>query len=275
MSYLHRYYPLDDATTASLFDEVSVWSSYFGKILLDNVPLRKGMTVLDVGCGNGFPLLELAQRLDASSRLTGLDVWETALERARWKKERLQLTNVEVLSCDAAKMPFPDKCFDLVVCNLGVNNFDHPEKVMSECYRVLKRPGRICLTTNVEGHFMEFYSAFEASLKEMGKEHLLPKLKAQEQHRGTDETVRDLLEGARFAVLKIIKDRFHMRFVNGTAFLNHFLTVIGFLPGWRTLLEGENEAAIFSHLEKKLNEQADWDGELKLTVPLLYVEAVK
>lgn len=275
MSYLDRHFPLDNPQTVSIFDELSLWSSCFGRHLLDNVPLRKGMTILDVGCGTGFPLIELAQRFGPASRLVGIDPWEAALERAKWKKETYGLSNVELICADASKIPFPDKEFDLVVSNLGINNFEKPAAVLKECYRVLKRNGKICLTTNLEGHFMEFYSAFETTLRELGKEELLPKLKAQEQHRGTDETVRDLLEEARFSVLKIVKDRFYWRYADGSALFRHFLTEVGFLPGWRKILEGEDEAAIFSHLEKKLNEMAEWDGELKMTVPVLYIEAVR
>ncbi len=275
MSYLQRQFPLDDPATSSLFDEVSVWCSRFGHLLLDHVPLEKGMSVLDVGCGTGFPLFELAHRLDPGSKITGIDTWKTALERAQWKKEKFGLNNVELVLADAAKMPFKDKEFSLITINLGINNFENPAKVISECYRVLQRSGKICLTTNLEGHFMEFYTVFENLLREMGREDLLPKLKEQEQHRGNLESVRELLEDARFSVLKMLKDRFVMRFVNGTALFNHFLTVIGFLPGWRSILSPDEEAAVFSQLEKKLNEQADWDGELKLTVPMLYVEAVK
>ena len=275
MSYLEKHFITDNPDTISVFDELSFWSSIFGKLLLDHVPLRKGMRILDLGCGTGFPLFELAHRLDPISKLTGIDTWETAVERANWKKSQYRLPNVEIIRCDAAKMPFHDKEFDLIVSNLGLNNFDNPQAVIRECYRVVKRPGRICLTTNLEGHFMEFYAVFEATLKELGMEHYLPKLKAQEQQRGTDETIRELLEDARFSVLKIIRDKFYMRYIDGTALLRHFLTIVGFLPGWRSVLPLEREAEVFALLEKKLNEQADWDGELKMTVPVLYVEAVK
>ena len=275
MSYLEKHFITDNPDTISVFDELSFWSSIFGKLLLDHVPLRKGMRILDLGCGTGFPLFELAHRLDPISKLTGIDTWETAVERANWKKSQYRLPNVEIIRCDAAKMPFHDKEFDLIVSNLGLNNFDNPQAVIRECYRVVKRPGRICLTTNLEGHFMEFYAVFEATLKELGMEHYLPKLKAQEQQRGTDETIRELLEDARFSVLKIIRDKFYMRYIDGTALLRHFLTIVGFLPGWRSVLPLEREAEVFALLEKKLNEQADWDGELKMSVPVLYVEAVK
>ncbi|MCC6725046.1 MAG: class I SAM-dependent methyltransferase [Saprospiraceae bacterium] len=276
MTFLDKNFPIESPDTVLLFEELSLWSSYFGKLLLDNVPLRKNMTVLDLGCGPGFPLFELANRLDASSQLFGLDPWQAGVERAKWKLDHHQLLpKVEVLLGDATKMPFPDKHFDLITCNLGINNFDEPAAAVRECYRTMKRDGRLCLTTNIEGHFREFYSVFETVLKELGMEDLLPKLKASEQRRGNDETVRDLLEEARFSVVKIIRDKFHLRYATGTAFFNHFLTVIGFLPGFRSIVAKEDELKVFALLEKRLNEQANWDGELKMTVPILYVEAIK
>jgi arsenite methyltransferase len=275
MSYLEKHFSNDNPESYSLLDELSFWSSHFGKILLDNIPLRKGMRILDVGCGAGFPLFEIAQRLNSISKLSGIDTSQAAVKRANWKKEQYGFHNVEVICGDAVSLPFAEKEFDLIVSNLGINNFENPKKVIEECYRTLKRPGRLCLTTNTEGHFREFYSVYETVLKELGKDDLLPVLKAQEQHRGTDESIRELLEDSRFSVVKIIRDRFHMRYLDGTAMLNSFLTVIGFLPGWRSVTPLEAEKEVFEMLEKKLNEQAEWDGELKMTVPILYVEAVK
>ncbi|MBI1224271.1 MAG: methyltransferase domain-containing protein [Bacteroidetes bacterium] len=276
MTFLEKNFPIESPDTVLLLEELSLWSSYFGKMLLEQVPLRKGVSLLDVGCGPGFPLFELANRLDASSQVTGIDPWAAAVERANWKKDHHQLLpSIEIVLGDAAKMPFADQVFDLVTCNLGINNFDEPAQVVQECRRVLKQNGRLCLTTNIEGHFMEFYTVFESTLRELGLEDCLPKLKTHVQHRGTDESIRDLLEEARFSIVKMVRDKFHMRFVSGSAFLNHFLIVIGFLPSWRSLVPPEEEVRVFAYLEKKLNEQADWDGELKMTVPMLYVEAIK
>lgn len=56
--------PLDWQAPAivEIYDEVSLWSAPFGKVLLDNIPMNASWTVVDLGFGTGFPLIELAQQ---------------------------------------------------------------------------------------------------------------------------------------------------------------------------------------------------------------------
>jgi SAM-dependent methyltransferase len=72
----------DDLEFAAAIDELPLWSAPFGMRLLEAVPLDPGAAVLDVGCGTGFPLLELAHRLGPRARLVGLDPWAAVLGRA-------------------------------------------------------------------------------------------------------------------------------------------------------------------------------------------------
>lgn len=275
MEFLSKKYDLDDPEKVTIFDELSLWSSYFTRLLLDNIEMKPNQKILDIGFGLGVPLLELASRLGESCQLTGIDPWEAAGVRAKWKLEQYGLNNVNIVCRGAEDMPFENESFDMVISNLGINNFENPDKILAECYRVLKKGGKIVLTTNLVGHYQEFYIVFEAVLKELKLKHLLSKLKAQEAHRGTIETTREQLENCGFSIPKLIKDRFYFRYLNGSAFLRHPLTVIGFLGGWRSIIEGEDKGLIFSKIEKKLNEKAKWDGELKMTVPMLYLEGVK
>ena len=69
---------------AGVYDELPLWSAMFGLLMLEHLPLR-GRTVLDVGCGTGFPLIELAERLGAGCRVDGIDTWKEALDRAQEK----------------------------------------------------------------------------------------------------------------------------------------------------------------------------------------------
>jgi len=273
--YLSKKFDFNDPDFAQVFDETSLWSAYFGKLLLDNVSLKKNLNVLDVGCGNGFPLFELAHQLGPSANLTGVDIWEPALQRALFKKNFYGLKNVEIIKADASELPFKNNQFDLITSNLGINNFEKPQKSLDECFRVLNPSGEIKITTNTVGHMRLFYSVYEKVLKNIGKSDLIPALKKQEAHRKTVEEILDLFKNSGFQIVKTINDSQTLRYLDGTAFLRHSLTVFGFLGGWRSILKKEDEALVFSTLEEELNEIASEEGELRMNIPMLFINAKK
>jgi ubiquinone/menaquinone biosynthesis C-methylase UbiE len=273
--YLRKNNDYRNPDIASAFDELSLWSSYFGHVLLENIPYRKNINVLDIGCGSGFPLFELAQRLGKTCTLYGVDLWKEAIQRAEYKKTVYGLSNVEIVYADAAHLPFEDNIFSLITCNLGINNMESPSAALKECYRTAKAGCTIALTTNPEGHMQEFYDAYETVLKEINLSHLVPSLEEQRKHRGTLESVKNLLEGAGFSYIKSAEDSFEIRYIDGTSMLNHFLTTLGFLDGWRSFLPEEEHERVFTALEERLNILAEIKGELKMTIPVLYIEAVK
>ena len=252
------------------YDELPLWSAMFGLVLLDEVPLAGARTVLDVGCGSGFPLIEIAERLGPEARVHGIDPWTGGLARAAEKIAARELKNVTLHEGTATAMPFDAGAFDLIVSNLGVNNFDDPLGAMQECRRVLSPGGRIALTTNLQGHMKEVYEVFGAILRRQGPD-AEERLKAHVAHRATVESVKELLAKAGFRVTRVLVDERLMRFRDGTALLNHFFIKLGFLPAWKEVAGGRQ--AVFSELEERLNEAAAAAGELRLTIPLAYVEA--
>ena len=273
--YLSHRNDLDDPALASAFDELSFWSSRFGALLLNNIELRRNLMILDLGCGNGFPSFELANLLGASCHITAMDVWREGLNRARFKQRFHQLPNLTLLEADGAKMPFCDSTFDVIVSNLGINNFADPASVLAESFRVARAGGALYLTTNIKGHFAQFYKVFSDVLREMNKTTYLDRLAANEMHRGTKESLTGQLHDAGFRVNKTIEESFDMRFLDGTALLNHSLTKIGFLDGWRSVVDPIDERAVFQRIEERLNEEAGRSGELRMTVPMLFIEAKK
>lgn len=275
VEYLKRSTDYHDAEIASAFDELSFWSSRFGQLLFRHIELRGHIRILDIGFGTGFPLFELAHTFGRTVSVTGLDIWKEALERARLKRKVYNLPNVSIVYGDGAKQPFEDESFDLIVSNLGINNFAAPSAVMAETFRVARPGAKIVLTTNVRGHYREFYSLYREVLRELDKEQHLSRMDAQEEHRGTRATVCGLLDEAGFEVVKVIEDQFGMRFLDGSAMLRHSLVRFGFLDGWRSIIHPEEEEEVFALLEKRLNEAAGRQGELRMTVPMLYVEGKK
>jgi ubiquinone/menaquinone biosynthesis C-methylase UbiE len=252
------------------YDELPLWSAMFGLLLLDHVPLANMRSVLDVGCGTGFPLIELSERLGPGSHVHGIDPWTAALGRAAEKAASRNTPNVTLHEGSATAMPFADGTFDLIVSNLGVNNFDDRAGAMRECRRVAHRGATIALTTNLQGHMREFYGVFADVLQ--GDDAALSRLQEHIEHRATVSNVRDLLKSSGFGVTRVVEQEAWMRFADGTALLNHHFIKLGFLDAWKKVVPGL-EAETFSRLRERLNDLTRREAELRLTIPMAYVEA--
>ena len=255
--------PLDTEFVETIYDELSFWSSRFGALLLDNLELRRGIRGLDVACGAGFPLLELAHVHGPSSHFTGVDIWKEALERVRRKIAVYGLTNVDVFEADGASMPFDDESFDLITSNLGINNFADPDAVIAECRRVARPGARIAVTTNLTGHMAEFYDVF----RQVVPPELIPAVNDQEAHRSTRTSVEQILIRGGFRISRVVEDEFFLRFADGTAMFRHHLVQF-FLEGWRGVTD---DPTIYAALEAKLNAASP----LRMRVPMLYAEGVR
>lgn len=265
----------DSENFISTFDELPLWSAPFGILMLKHLELKPNLTVLDIGCGTGFPLLELAARMGNSCKLYGIDPWKNAQARSKQKIENYGLSNVELIESSAEKIPFDDNDVDLIVSNLGINNFEKPELVFKECNRVLKPGGKLVLTTNLHGHWKEFYELFVFTLQQLGKNDLIAALRKDEAHRGTIESVSKLFVENNFMVKRHFEESFEMNFLDGTAFLNHHFIKLGWLSTWLTIFPEDQLHEIFSALEKNLNAYAEKSGGLRLTVPMAFMEGEK
>ena len=261
---------------AEIYDETSFWSARFGVFLLDRIPLRAGEHILDVGCGTGFPVLELAQMLGQGARLVGVDVWREALQHAHLRRARLGLDQVEFLLADGVALPFANGCFDRVVSNLGINNFEHPMECLRECRRVTRPGGSLVMTTNVEGHFRELYEVFrEVLVASGGREAELERLDADMRHRGSADSIVRLLESTGWSVAFLADETSSLRYLDGAALLGHSLVQFGFLPAWRAIPDADHVEQVLGRLEERLDEIARRQGHLEMSVPMLYVEATR
>jgi arsenite methyltransferase len=265
----------DNETFINTFDEAPLWSASFGLLLLKHLELKPNQLAVDIGSGAGFPLLELAGRMGSSCKLFGIDTWNNANQRAKQKIKDYNYSNIEIIECSAHKMPFENNSVDLIISNLGINNFDNPSDVFMECNRVLKPKGKLALTTNINGHWKEFYQVFYASLKQIGKSNLIEKLEHEEAHRGNIQSVSELFIQSGFRISKTIEDSFVMKFVDGTAFLNHHFVKLGWLSSWTNLFSKEDLQDIFTVLQNNLNIYSQKNDGLNLTVPMLFIEGEK
>jgi len=121
--------------------------------LMNAVVWRGDETVLDVGCGNGFLLVEAAKRLTTGTA-TGIDIWlensggqSVAVVRQNARLEGVD-DRIEVQNVDARQMPFEDEMFDVIMSSLALHHMgsDAPRaQTVAEMVRVLKPGGTILL----------------------------------------------------------------------------------------------------------------------------------
>jgi hypothetical protein len=64
-------------------------------------------------------------------------------------------------------------------------------------------------------------------------------------------------------------DRFNLSFCDGSAFLNHHFIKMCFLPPWMDVVGRERREALFEILEQRLNEYAEMNRGLKLSIPFV------
>ncbi len=271
--YLNTKIDVDSDGFVATYDEAPLWSARFGFLLLDNLPCRPFRRILDVGFGTGFPLMEIAERFGRGVEVHGIDPWGAAVERTELKLREYGVGNVSLHRGDAAAMPFEDGFFDLIVSNLGINNFSRRDAVLAECRRVLAPSGTLALTTNFEGHMQEFYDVFDSTLADLSMDAPRAPLAEHIAHRSTLERTQELLVNAGFRIARTVEDSFALRFRDGSALLRHHFIRLAFLPAWRDLIPAESRSEFFTALETRLNTLAEKQGCLALTIPMGYVEA--
>jgi demethylmenaquinone methyltransferase/2-methoxy-6-polyprenyl-1,4-benzoquinol methylase len=108
------------------------------------VDLRAGEHVLDVGCGTGHALVDLARSTGPAGFAAGVDQSAGMQHAAR---RRLQKAGVRaaLALADATALPYREANFDAVFMSFVLELFDTPEipTVLAETRRVLRPGGRL------------------------------------------------------------------------------------------------------------------------------------
>ena len=132
---------------AKVYDDFFDWALTPGRRLaVSRLPARPGDRILEVGVGTGLSL-PLYPR---DCEVTGIDISEPMLKKARERLDALGREAVVLRRMDAHDLRFPDASFDHVVAPYVISVVAEPEKVMREIRRVC-RPGGTVLVVN---HFL-------------------------------------------------------------------------------------------------------------------------
>lgn len=109
--------------------------------LADRARLTAGMTALDIGSGAGGPAVTIATHTGAE--VVGVDLSPVRIASAtRHTSACGAMDRVTFVEGDAARLPFPDRSFDVCYSLEAICHIPDKQRVHAEAYRVLKPGGR-------------------------------------------------------------------------------------------------------------------------------------
>src|SRR5262249_5655293 len=132
---------LADFARAEVAELLDLQMSPLGLAAIDALDPQPGESILDIGCGAGQTLLQLANRVGPSGRVIGVDIAPRVLDVARSRTAALD--QVQLIQADAAALALPDEVMDGVYSRFGVMAIEDPVAAFSNFRRMSKRGGRL------------------------------------------------------------------------------------------------------------------------------------
>lgn len=120
----------------------------------EQLPLREGMKVLEVGCGNGQLWSENLNRLPEKLSITLSDISPGMLRSAR-NKLKCKDEIFTFLNADIHEIPLDTESFDIVVANHVLFYAKDRARAISELKRVLKPGGHLVCSAYGKHHMKE------------------------------------------------------------------------------------------------------------------------
>ncbi|MBB3659662.1 phosphatidylethanolamine/phosphatidyl-N-methylethanolamine N-methyltransferase [Rhizobium sp. BK650] len=131
---------------APVYDRVYRGILRDGHRTLARLAAGAGTDILEIGVGTGLMLSYYPRR----SRVTGIDISEHMIAKAREKVARHKLFHVRQLQVmDAHALAFEDRSFDVVCLPFVITLIPEPERALDECARVLRPGGEIILASKL------------------------------------------------------------------------------------------------------------------------------
>lgn len=132
---------IGDQARAELADLIDQQMNPLGLAAMAALAPEEGQTVLDVGCGAGETILQLAERVGSSGRVIGVDIGPRVLAVAR--QRTAHLPQVQLLRESAAELGLPDQSVDGVFSRFGTMFFADPIAAFINLRRMLKPDGKV------------------------------------------------------------------------------------------------------------------------------------
>ncbi|MGE5630928.1 MAG: class I SAM-dependent methyltransferase [Caulobacteraceae bacterium] len=150
--------------------------------ILDDIGLKEGDVMADIGCGIGYFTFPASEIVGESGKVYAMDIFPEMLEEVARKAEEKNSSNVVIVETSEDGLKIPEGSVNLAFISLVLHEIENKDKYLVEVDRVLSDSGRVAV---IEWQKME--SDFGPVL----------------ERRLDQEYVTDLLKGAGFKNITI------------------------------------------------------------------------
>lgn len=123
-------------------------SAQLYQLVFDKLNVSREDDVLEVGCGKGLGCVQLVQARHPRA-VAGVDLFDAQIKRSKLLHADFlqQHPEVQFKTGKAEALPFDDNVFSRIYSVEAAQHFRSISEFLKETYRVLKRNGRLCVTT--------------------------------------------------------------------------------------------------------------------------------
>jgi len=222
---------------------VPIYSSKFGRLLLRLLEIPEKGMLLDVGCGTGYPALEILRKHDGPIRIIAIDKSSAMMDVARKKAGDKGGKKIFFRTENAAeRLSFADEVYDVTYSNLGFMELGTPLENLRELARVTAPGGQVAITLPLSGSWTEFFDIFRDVLTKKDRYEILKDIEAYEEaNLFTPEGVVEMFHQVGIKKVTFETDRFELLFKSAREFF--FAPVIEFGPlrEWKAIINDPEE----------------------------------
>jgi ubiquinone/menaquinone biosynthesis C-methylase UbiE len=107
--------------------------------------LKPGMTVCDLGCGNGFYTLKMAKEVAPDGKVLAVEIQKEMLDLLKRRAEKEKVANYEPVLGTVVDPKLPENALDLILIVDVYHEMDHPVEMLAALRKSLKPTGRMVL----------------------------------------------------------------------------------------------------------------------------------
>ena len=113
--------------------------------MINELKLKSGISVADIGSGNGYHTLMMAKIIGEKGQAYAVDIQPEMLIMLEERAKKVGMENIKLIENRFWDADLPEKSVDFVLMADVYHEFSHPQQMLSSIKKSLKENGVVCL----------------------------------------------------------------------------------------------------------------------------------